>query len=104
MALADELGSFVELVGGPDYSYVCIPPLESLSTQEETVVRDKAVESLNNVFDEMGAPQVEQYAIPLLKRLTDGEWFTSRTSACGLYAKLYEKASPDTREELRWYL
>ena len=40
-ALGDELGSFVEYVGGPDYGHVLLSPLENLATIEEPLVRDK---------------------------------------------------------------
>ena len=30
-----------------------------------------------------------------------GEWFTSRTSACGLFASAYSKTTALTKEELR---
>ena len=42
MALAEELGNFVEYVGGPAYAKVLLIPLETLAAVEETVVRDKA--------------------------------------------------------------
>ena len=41
LALAEELGNLVELVGGPSYAHVLIAPLENLAAVEETVVRDK---------------------------------------------------------------
>ena len=41
LALAEELGSFTEYVGGPQYAHVVLPPLESLAAVEETLVRDK---------------------------------------------------------------
>ena len=40
-ALSDELGSFVEYVGGPEYGHVLLAPLENLATIEEPLVRDK---------------------------------------------------------------
>lgn len=40
-ALGDELGGFVEYVGGPDYGHVLLSPLENLATIEEPLVRDK---------------------------------------------------------------
>lgn len=40
-ALGDELGNFVEYVGGPDYGHVLLSPLENLATIEEPLVRDK---------------------------------------------------------------
>ena len=42
LVIAEELGKFVPLVGGPDYAHVLLAPLEALAAVEETVVRDKA--------------------------------------------------------------
>lgn len=50
IALADELGNFVEYVGGPHHATALLQPLELLSTVEETLVRDKAVESLRKAI------------------------------------------------------
>ncbi len=41
-ALSDELGNFVEYVGGPQYGHVLLSPLENLAGIEEPLVRDKA--------------------------------------------------------------
>lgn len=40
-ALSEELGNFVEYVGGPEYSHVLLSPLENLAAIEEPLVRDK---------------------------------------------------------------
>lgn len=40
-ALGDELGNFVEHVGGPEYGHVLLSPLENLAAIEEPLVRDK---------------------------------------------------------------
>ena len=40
-ALSDELGGFVEYVGGPDFGHCLLSPLENLATIEEPLVRDK---------------------------------------------------------------
>lgn len=40
-ALSDELGGFVEYVGGPEYAHVLLSPLENLAAIEELLVRDK---------------------------------------------------------------
>lgn len=32
---------------------------------------------------------------------TTGEWFTSRTSACGLFSVAYPKSTENTKQELR---
>ena len=41
VALSEELGGFMEYVGGPDYGHVLLSPLENLAAIEEPVVRDK---------------------------------------------------------------
>ena len=40
-ALAEELGNFIEYVGGPEYGHVLLAPLENLAAIEEPLVRDK---------------------------------------------------------------
>jgi serine/threonine-protein phosphatase 2A regulatory subunit A len=41
LALAEELGIFVEFTGGPEHAHVLLPPLGVLAGVEESVVRDK---------------------------------------------------------------
>lgn len=41
IALADELGNFVEYVGGGQYAQVLLNPLQHLATVEEPLVRQK---------------------------------------------------------------
>lgn len=41
VALSEELGNFVEYVGGPAWGHVLLSPLENLAAIEEPVVRDK---------------------------------------------------------------
>lgn len=40
-ALSEELGNFIEYVGGPDYGHVLLSPLENLAAIEEPLVREK---------------------------------------------------------------
>jgi len=76
-------------------------PLEGLATVEETVVREKAVESLRTVAVQHTPADLENYFVPLLKRLAAGDWFTSRTSACGLFSVCYPRVSTATKADLR---
>ena len=100
-ALSEELGSFVEYVGGPEYGHVLLSPLENLAAIEEPLVREKAVESLNKICKELSQPQVEDHFIPLTVRLSKADWFTSKISATGLYNVPYGKATPPSQEGLR---
>ncbi len=64
-------------------------------------MKKKAVESAGKIVVRLSQHQIEDYYIPIAKRLTAGEWFTSRASACGLYAPAYPLCSPTVQEELR---
>ncbi|KAL8714194.1 MAG: hypothetical protein Q9220_001923 [cf. Caloplaca sp. 1 TL-2023] len=100
-ALSDELGSFVEYVGGPEWGHVLLSPLENLAAIEEPLVREKAVESLNKICGELSQSQVEEYFMPLVLRLSKADWFTSKISATGLFNVPYSKASQTSQEGLR---
>jgi hypothetical protein len=67
LAMAEELGKFVQYVGGPNYAYTLLPPLEQLCSVEETVVRDKAVESLCSVGNVLPDKDIETHLYPLMK-------------------------------------
>ena len=106
LALAEELGNFVDYVGGTAYATSLLAPLETLATVEETVVREKAVESLNKVCSQLSPEHLLDNFIPLVRRLAGGDWFTSRISACGLFALSFKAVADDAsaaalRGELR---
>lgn len=46
LALAGELGLFVDYVGGPAYAHLLLRPLETLAAMEETIVRDKVFKGI----------------------------------------------------------
>lgn len=48
VALSEELGNFVEYVGGPQWGHVLLSPLENLAAIEEPVVRDKVFHAPSN--------------------------------------------------------
>ncbi|CAN8096626.1 unnamed protein product [Discula destructiva] len=101
VALSEELGNFIEYVGGPQFGHVLLSPLENLAAIEEPVVRDKAVESLNKICVDLSSQQVEEYFIPLTIRLSKADWFTSKVSGCGLFTSPYSKVSPPIQSQLR---
>ena len=70
-----------------------------MATVEETIVRDKAVESLRSIADEHSNTDLESHFVPLVKRLATGDWFTSRTSACGLFSVCYSRVSAPVKGE-----
>jgi serine/threonine-protein phosphatase 2A regulatory subunit A len=74
LALGEELGGLVDLVGGKEHAHVLLGPLESLAGVEETVVRDRAVDSLNKVAAVIPDANFEASLVPLVKRLSNGAW------------------------------
>ena len=46
-ALSEELGNFVEYVGGPEYGHVLLSPLENLAAIEEPLVREKVYSQIH---------------------------------------------------------
>lgn len=47
-ALSEELGKFVEYVGGPEHAHVLLSPLENLAAIEEPLVREKVRALVSN--------------------------------------------------------
>ncbi|OJD17015.1 hypothetical protein AJ78_02859 [Emergomyces pasteurianus Ep9510] len=100
-ALSEEMGNFVDYVGGPEYAHILLSPLENLAAIEEPLVREKAIESLNKICSHLSSKQIEDYFIPLTVRLSKADWFTSKISATGLYSAPYSKASSALQHGLR---
>ncbi|GBG78322.1 hypothetical protein CBR_g26350 [Chara braunii] len=101
LAMAEELGNFIQYVGGIEHAHCLLPPLETLCAVEEPVVREKAVESLCKIGSQMKEQYVVDHFIPLTKRLGAGEWFTARVSSCGLFYVGYPSATDLLRADLR---
>ena len=101
LSLAERLGNLIPEVGGLEHAHTLLQPLETLSTVEETIVRDKTVESINKIAQQVAPNHIEHYFLPLLKRLANGDWYTSKTSACGLFAVCYQSCNPSQQQELR---
>jgi hypothetical protein len=49
-ALSEELGKFVDYVGGPEYGHVLLSPLENLAAIEEPLVREKVCALARHVW------------------------------------------------------
>ncbi|XP_052519490.1 serine/threonine-protein phosphatase 2A 65 kDa regulatory subunit A alpha isoform-like [Budorcas taxicolor] len=100
LALAEQLGTFTPLVGGPEYVHCLLPPLELLAVVEEAIVREKAVESLRAISHEHSRSHLEDHFVPLVKRLVGGDLVNSRISACSLFSVCYPGVSIAIKAEL----
>lgn len=99
LALAEQLGQFIEYVGGGEWAYTLLLPLETLAAVEEGAVRDKATSSIHTVAAALSEEHVREHLIPLIKRLGAGEWFTSRVSGVVRLSSGHELAPPSCSEQ-----
>uniref|UniRef100_A0A7S2JBX3 Phosphatase 2A Regulatory Subunit A helical domain-containing protein n=1 Tax=Zooxanthella nutricula TaxID=1333877 RepID=A0A7S2JBX3_9DINO len=80
---------------------ILIPPLEYLAAQEETVIRDQAIQSLCFIVERKSSLAPE-HLVPTLHRLaTKSDFFTARVSACALLPTAYRFANEDQKANLR---
>lgn len=109
LILAEQLGQFVTSGLIPGYRAISLLPiLEQLCGVEETVVREKAVESLNGVLPLMFVDKAESKAkeekeamlyckktapgllLKMIKRMAGAEWFTAKVSAAAVLPVVYQ--------------
>lgn len=55
---------------------------------------------MGKIAELLSQDQVDHYYLAVVRRLAGGDWFTSRASACGLFAPVYAKAGA-AQDELR---
>lgn len=91
----------IESVGGSEYAHLLLSPLEQLAGTEEANVRNQSVASMIKIIGQLSDTQINEHAIPLLRRLTQAEWFTSRISSAGLYSTIYTRLSEPQKREMR---
>jgi len=61
------MGNLIPKVGGAEHVHCLLAPLENLSTVEETVVREKAVEAAVKVGKAMNEEGIHEHYIPLVQ-------------------------------------
>lgn len=98
--LATKLGDFIPLIGGHQNCEPLIQILLHLAPIEEPIVRDKAIDSLNKISLELTNDELIKIYLPIIKDLTDGNWFSKRSASCGLYKLVITKVNAQTRLDL----
>lgn len=99
--IAEKLGEFVPLLGGNEYAYVLLDPLEILSAVEESAVREAAVKSIEKIVVHMPEAHIFNYFVPMLLRLASKDWFTSRISAAALFHQMYQRVEKQIQCDFR---
>ncbi|EQC32346.1 hypothetical protein SDRG_10093 [Saprolegnia diclina VS20] len=101
LALAQELGEFVELVGGALNAYHLLFLLETLVAVDEAAVRDMACKSMVKVVQQMSPEHITEHFVAVLRRLVTRDWYTSRIAACSLFQVGYNALTPAIQAEMR---
>lgn len=89
--MAEELGNIAMII--PNQPLLVLPQLELLAGFDETVVREKAIQSITTICTLINDQEVATQIIPMLFRLANNETnFTCRVSAVNLMCPLYPRA------------
>lgn len=72
----------LHFIGGTNHINIValIEPLESLSTREDAIIRDRALAVLQALLLHAGLHGIEDDAMAVTLNLMHGEWFTSKMS------------------------
>ncbi len=103
--LAEVLGNFTDLVGGPGHALILVRLLENLACAEETVVRDQAIESLKKVLGQAKIKEREAEFTELIKRLVNNQdTFTAKIAGAAIIPVCFPFMSAGTQQEIIKYL
>lgn len=84
--LSEQLKQFIPLVGGYQHSQPVLEVLIKLCKTDETIVRDKAVEILKDIGENLSSELTQEMFVPVVETLANEDWFTSKCSAAALYS------------------
>jgi len=97
-SVAKQYAVLSEYMDGHDE--LLIAPLEHMAAQEETVIRDQAIQSFCTVVEKRPS-LVPEYLVPTLHRLASKtDFFTARVSACALLPTVYKYCNEDQKSGL----
>mmetsp|Transcript_15758 Transcript_15758/g.26602 ORF Transcript_15758/g.26602 Transcript_15758/m.26602 type:complete len:170 (+) Transcript_15758:19-528(+) len=91
MNLSEQLGNLTEVLSENDHLASLCEPLEIMIGNDDSVVREKAVASLQKVGRLLNSETISEEFLPMIERQREGDMFAMRISACFLYADIYKK-------------
>ena len=100
LELAKALGGFISYIGKKSHLFNVIKPLEALCTVEEAAVRDEACKSIAKLLKSVKPKDFEDDLYKLIKRLCNGEWFTSKVSATKIISYVYPNVSSGVQKDI----
>jgi len=64
-------------------------------------VRNKAINGICAIAENVPEPHVYEYIIPLIEKLSKSEWHTQKSSACCLFSTVYPRVNDEKKNILR---
>jgi serine/threonine-protein phosphatase 2A regulatory subunit A len=99
LAIAEQLPKFKLFLDSNNMIQI-LPLLQCLLCQEETVVREQAVEGSRELIKMFSDEQVQKELMNLITCIFNQEYFTGKVSVCYLIRMCYERAGKE-KEKLR---
>ncbi|KAJ5078318.1 protein phosphatase 2 (formerly 2a) regulatory subunit a beta isoform-related [Anaeramoeba ignava] len=96
---AEEIGKLVNFIE-EKYVYVLVPLLKNFLTVEESIVREKSVDSISRIAEKLTDKEIETHLFTLVNELQSGEWFSPRISALQLMPLVYPKVPLEKKDTL----
>ena len=100
VAIAGKLGDLSRYVGAGSSLVCLLPPLNTLAANEENLVRERAVCSLNMIAEKLEAPEITEHYLPMLNSLATNDWYSARIASCSLFSAIFPKMDLEHRSEL----
>jgi len=100
LALAFNLAKLIDHVGGSGKAMHLIGLLEELCVVEEGTVRKQAANSISSILSVINPKEHESDLVSMIKRLSNGDWFTSHMSAAYLTPSIYPFVSSGSQRDV----
>jgi len=101
LAIAENIGDIQSHVGGAEFYYTLLEPIELLAIVEDGSVRDAAVKAVIPIVDGMPDDHLLTHFVPFVSKLALKDWFTSRISATALFHIAYSRLPSHVQKEFR---
>ena len=101
LVIAEKLGELRTYVGGSEYMFVLLEPLQLLSLVDDSAVRTATTKSLEAIASAMTDEQFTKHYMTFVLELAAKDWFTARISASALFAGVYSRVPDQARRTWR---
>ena len=103
VVLSEQLGHLASYIGPKEYLPLLLRPLELIANNDEAVVREKTVEAICRIANNLDKEQYTTELFPLVKKLAKGDSYMVKITSTGLFASVYPNVSSLNQTMLRQF-